>query len=157
MAEIVVNVIDAMPGGAYPSGMQKPQPKRRSAPAPRRIAMLAFPDVQVLDVMGPLEVFSRASRWPRDSGRRADHAYTVEIIGLKRGAFRTSSGLRLHADHAIADVGAGSTRCSWPGAWAWPPIGTMPPSCAGCAARRATCGGSVRSAPARSCWRRPGS
>lgn len=96
-----------MSAGAYPSGMQKPHLKRRPTPAPRRIAMLAFPDVQVLDVMGPLEVFARASRWLRDSGQRADHVYSVEIIGLKRGAFRTSSGLRLHADHGIADVGRG--------------------------------------------------
>jgi transcriptional regulator GlxA family with amidase domain len=72
-----------------------------------RIAMLAFPDVQVLDVMGPLEVFSRASRWLRDHGKRAGHVYEVEIVGLKRGAFRTSSGLRLHADRGIAEVGRG--------------------------------------------------
>jgi transcriptional regulator GlxA family with amidase domain len=63
--------------------------------------MLAFPDVQVLDVTGPLEVFSRASRWLRDHGQRADHAYRVDIIGLKRGWFRTSSGLRLHAEHGF--------------------------------------------------------
>jgi transcriptional regulator GlxA family with amidase domain len=73
----------------------------------KRIAMLAFPNVQVLDVMGPLEVFSRASRWMRDQGMRQDHAYQVEIIGLKRGWFRTSSGLRLYADHGIADVRGG--------------------------------------------------
>jgi len=87
--------------------MKKDASARKSASAPRRIAMLAFPDVQVLDVMGPLEVFSRASRWLRDSGQRQDQVYTVEIIGLKRGTFRTSSGLRLHADHAIAQVGRG--------------------------------------------------
>ena len=69
--------------------------------------MLAFPDVQVLDVMGPLEVFSRTSRWLRDHGRRADHAYQVEIIGLKKGAFRASSGLRLYADRGIEEVGRG--------------------------------------------------
>jgi transcriptional regulator GlxA family with amidase domain len=72
-----------------------------------RIVMLAFPDVQVLDVMGPLEVFSRTSRWLRDHGKRAAHVYEVEIVGLKRGSFRASSGLRLHADRGIADVGRG--------------------------------------------------
>jgi len=87
--------------------------RSRTAPAsastrrPMRVAMLAFPDVQVLDVMGPLEVFSRTSRWLRDHGHRRDDAYTVEIVGLERGAFRTSSGLRLYADHAIAEVGRG--------------------------------------------------
>jgi transcriptional regulator GlxA family with amidase domain len=69
--------------------------------------MLAFPDVQALDVMGPLEVFSRASRWLRDHGKRPGHVYEVEIIGLKRGAFRASSGLRLYADRGISDAGGG--------------------------------------------------
>ncbi|GLH74785.1 transcriptional regulator [Geothrix limicola] len=77
------------------------------ARGPRRIAMLAFPEVQVLDVMGPLEVFSRTSRWLVDQGRAKQPVYTVEIIGLKHGAFLTSSGLRLHADHAFAEVGGG--------------------------------------------------
>lgn len=69
--------------------------------------MLAFPEVQVLDVMGPLEVFARTARWLRDHRQWKVPAYEVEIIGLKRGAFLTSSGLRLHADHGIASVGAG--------------------------------------------------
>jgi transcriptional regulator GlxA family with amidase domain len=69
--------------------------------------MLAFPNVQVLDVMGPLEVFSRASRWLRDHGKRTEHVYQVEIVGLKRGAFRASSGLRLYADWGIAEVDRG--------------------------------------------------
>ncbi len=69
--------------------------------------MLAFPDVQVLDVMGPLEVFSRAARWLKDAGRRADVAYEVELLGVRRGTFRTSSGLRLVADRAFADVRGG--------------------------------------------------
>ena len=50
--------------------------------------MLAYPDVQMLDVMGPLEVFSRTSRWLRDNGKRDHDAYSIEIIGLKRGVFR---------------------------------------------------------------------
>lgn len=69
--------------------------------------MLAFPEVQVLDVMGPLEVFARTSRWLRDHRQLLEPAYTVEIIGLKKGAFLTSSGLRLHADFGISEVGAG--------------------------------------------------
>lgn len=66
--------------------------------------MLAFPDVQILDVTGPLEVFSRTSRWLRDEGRRTNHIYEVEIIGLRRGLFRTSSGLGLHAERGFAEV-----------------------------------------------------
>ena len=74
---------------------------------PLRVAMLAYPDIQMLDVMGPLEVFSRTSRWLKDHGQRDGDAYTVEIVGLKRGTFRASSGLRLTADHGFAEVGRG--------------------------------------------------
>jgi transcriptional regulator GlxA family with amidase domain len=69
--------------------------------------MFAFPEVQVLDVMGPLEVFSRTARWLRDTGRRTDLAYEVEIVGSARGAFRTSSGLRLVADRRFGEVRGG--------------------------------------------------
>jgi len=69
--------------------------------------MLAYPDIQMLDVMGPLEVFSRTSRWLKDNGKRGDDAYSVEILGLKRGAFRASSGLRVYADRRFDEVGRG--------------------------------------------------
>ncbi|MFN8179228.1 MAG: GlxA family transcriptional regulator [bacterium] len=69
--------------------------------------MLAYPGCQILDVTGPLEVFSRTSRWLRDHGKRADDAYRVEILGLKRGAFRASSGLRLYADRGFDEVARG--------------------------------------------------
>lgn len=74
---------------------------------PLRVAMLAYPGTQILDVVGPLEVFSRTSRWLKDHGKRTDDAYTVEILGLTRGVFRASSGLRLYADHRFDEVGAG--------------------------------------------------
>jgi len=69
--------------------------------------MLAYPDVQMLDVMGPLEVFARTSRWLRDNRKRDDDAYGIEILGLKRGTFRASSGLRLHADRRFGEVRRG--------------------------------------------------
>ena len=69
--------------------------------------MLAFPDFQMLDAMGPLEVFSRTSRWLRDNGTRTGDAYSVELLGLNRGAFRASSGLRVYADRRFDQVGRG--------------------------------------------------
>src|SRR5262249_44595396 len=72
----------------------------------RRIAMLAYPDIQILDVTGPLEVFARTSRWLHDEGlRREDDAYTVEIIGLERGPIVASSGLKLYAERGYREVG----------------------------------------------------
>src|SRR5215472_7313862 len=74
---------------------------------PKRVAMLAYPGVQILDVTGPLEVFARTSRWLRREAGRPDDAYTVEVLGLKRGPIRASSGLRLVADRAFTDVRGG--------------------------------------------------
>jgi transcriptional regulator GlxA family with amidase domain len=70
----------------------------------RRIVMLAFDDVQILDVTGPLEVFSRTARWLVENGRRADLAYVVEIVGAAEGPLTTSSGLRLVADRGYGAV-----------------------------------------------------
>ncbi len=73
-------------------------------PASLRVAMVAFPGCQVLDVMGPLEVFSRTARWLKDHGHRRDDAYVVEILGVRRGPFAVSSGLRLYASRGFAEV-----------------------------------------------------
>lgn len=83
----------------------RPGPARTSpSPRTRRIVMLAFPDAQIIDITGPLEVFGRAARLlSEERGRRA-LAYTVEIVGTKAGPFTTSSGIRLIADRSIAQV-----------------------------------------------------
>jgi transcriptional regulator GlxA family with amidase domain len=57
----------------------------------RRMAVLAYPDVQSLDVVGPLQVFSNAG-------------YPVEIVGVEAGPVRTSSGMRLVAERGIGEV-----------------------------------------------------
>jgi transcriptional regulator GlxA family with amidase domain len=82
----------------------------KAAPHPgartRRVVMLAFPDVQILDVVGPLEVFARATRWLAERpGAAGPPAYAIEIVGERRGALRSSSGIRLEVDRPIRDVG----------------------------------------------------
>jgi transcriptional regulator GlxA family with amidase domain len=76
-------------------------------PRTLHIAVLGFPDAQILDITGPLEVFGRTSRWLRDHRGLAHDAYAVEVIGLARGAFATSSGLKLVAERAFPAVRAG--------------------------------------------------
>jgi transcriptional regulator GlxA family with amidase domain len=75
--------------------------------------MLAYPDAQVLDVTGPLEVFGRAARWIRDHGLSRELAYRVEIVAPRAGAFATSSGLRLLPNAPTAACAA-PTPCSSP-------------------------------------------
>lgn len=63
--------------------------------SPHRVVMLAYPDAQILDVTGPLEVFARAGRWLRDRGLSDGLAYEVEVVARAAGPLRTSSGLEL--------------------------------------------------------------
>ena len=61
-----------------------------------RIAILAFPGVQLLDVVGPADVFSEAAR---QLGK--PHAYSVEVIGIEAGWIKSSCGLRLAVDATV--------------------------------------------------------
>lgn len=74
------------------------------APALRRVAMLAFPDAQILDVTGPLEVFARTARWLQDAGLAPEPVYSVELVARRRGALPTSSGLALVATRALDEL-----------------------------------------------------
>jgi len=70
----------------------------RKRSEPRRVAVLAFPEAQSLDVIGPLEVFSSATRWlARDPGRRAP-GYPLELLSSSgEGPVRMSCGVSLLA------------------------------------------------------------
>ncbi len=63
----------------------------------RRIAILAFEGAQTLDVTGPYEVFSMASRIAGD-------AYDVEIVSPGGVPIRTGSGLGIVPDRATSAV-----------------------------------------------------
>ena len=59
----------------------------------RRVVAVAFADFQMLDVTGPLEVFSRATRLLD----RAGEGYRVEVVANGGGPVAASSGLELGA------------------------------------------------------------
>jgi transcriptional regulator GlxA family with amidase domain len=63
----------------------------------RRVAILAFEDVQALDVSGPMEVFSIA-------GMVAREPYRIEVVAPEAGTLRTNSGLAIAPDRAIASL-----------------------------------------------------
>jgi transcriptional regulator GlxA family with amidase domain len=62
-----------------------------------RIAILAFPRFQLLDVTGPADVFAEASRQLGKPG-----AYRVQLVGAKEGLLASSSGLRLAVDTTVS-------------------------------------------------------
>ncbi|GAA4974035.1 DJ-1/PfpI family protein [Yinghuangia aomiensis] len=77
----------------------------------RRIVIAVFPDVDLLDVTGPAEVFALANR---ETGGRA--GYRVELAGPASGVVTTSAGVRLLADTAFADVDGAVDTLLVPGA-----------------------------------------
>jgi len=68
------------------------------------VVMLTFPDAQMLDVTGPLEVFSRTSRWLQDHMGHRGIAYQVEVVAEEAGSVRMSSGLELIATRSCYEV-----------------------------------------------------
>jgi transcriptional regulator GlxA family with amidase domain len=70
---------------------------RMGAMPPRRVVIVAFPGVQSLDVCGPLEVFTGASRWLCSEGR-TDPGYRVTVASRGGVTLRTSSGLQVAPD-----------------------------------------------------------
>src|SRR5439155_4461012 len=62
-----------------------------------RVALFAYPEVQALDLSGPLEMFARATRLLRDEGR-THPGYSLAVVGTRAGPIRSSSGFRFLPD-----------------------------------------------------------
>ncbi len=56
---------------------------------PRKVAIVVFPQLQALDAVGPLEVFTAASQLAGGG------EYDVELVGSSRDPIATSSGLQI--------------------------------------------------------------
>jgi transcriptional regulator GlxA family with amidase domain len=68
-----------------------PTPLRHVEQAPRRIEVLAFPDVQMLDVAGPIQVFTAANE--RAASPRGSLPYETRVIAPGGVEIRATSGL----------------------------------------------------------------
>jgi transcriptional regulator GlxA family with amidase domain len=79
-------------------------PSRPNTRRPHRVVMLAFPQAQILDVAGPLEVFSRTARWLSDHRGARTPAYLTELAAARSGPVAMSNGIQLVATRRYADV-----------------------------------------------------
>ncbi|MGA9335383.1 MAG: DJ-1/PfpI family protein [Rudaea sp.] len=66
--------------------------------------MFGYPDAQMLDISGPLEVFGRSTRWLNDKGVCRTPAYSIELVAPAAGAFAVSSGIRMIGERSYRDV-----------------------------------------------------
>ncbi len=86
---------------APPVLAQAPQTRKaEEAPAPKKLGILVFPGVQVIDFTGPYEVLTGAA-----SARRP--LFDVVTVGLTHDEFRmgwVEKGIPMRADHSIDDA-----------------------------------------------------
>ena len=78
--------------------------RRLIAALPRRILLLAAPDSQILDLVGPFQVFTRAAEIRARSHPNEPSLYSIEVVTTERGMLLTSCGLRLQAHCTFRQV-----------------------------------------------------
>jgi transcriptional regulator GlxA family with amidase domain len=68
----------------------------------RRVGILVFPEVEVLDFCGPFEVFS-TTRLDEDRRREEPSPYDIVLVAEAGGVVVATGGLKVVADHALDD------------------------------------------------------
>ena len=82
-------------------------PDRASLTMPHRhVAMLIYPDCEIVDVTGPMDVFCFANIALRMAGKigATETVYSLSLVAEQAGPVKTSSGIRIVADFAYADI-----------------------------------------------------
>lgn len=77
--------------------MKKTKRTRYDSPTPKRLCLLTFADGEMLDAVGPLEVFAKAN----EVGETP--LYDLHLVAAKRGPVRMESGFSVSADLALGD------------------------------------------------------
>ncbi len=73
--------------------------------ATRRIVFLAAPGVEILDLVGPLQVFARASEMYGRANTGSPAIYSVEVVTISpRRSLIANCGLRITADRTFREV-----------------------------------------------------
>lgn len=67
----------------------------------KKIAVVIFPEAEVLDITGPHEVFSMAADFQRQ--HQSERPYDVFLIAATREAVEMSSGMKLQPDYSFED------------------------------------------------------
>jgi transcriptional regulator GlxA family with amidase domain len=115
----------------------------------KTVAMVLFPDFLLLDMAGPMEVFSIANRYLKP----ADH-YVLTTIGTEPGALRASNGVKVQADQPIDQACDGFDLLLVPGGPV-PTTKNIRPCSTGSSTTSVDPEPMARSAPGRLCWAMP--
>ncbi len=73
-------------------------------PRTRRILFVAGPGVEILDLVGPLQVFARAAEYHHDNAQ-SPPVYSIEVVTISsRRSLTANCGLRITADKTFREV-----------------------------------------------------
>ncbi|MDD5268198.1 MAG: GlxA family transcriptional regulator [Methylococcales bacterium] len=70
----------------------------------RRVGIVAYPGIEILDVTGPMEVFAFANVLLQLYDSTTEPAYAIELFAAKPGPLTASCGLQIIATRAYSDV-----------------------------------------------------
>ena len=85
--------------------IQRPERLHRIGGTPmtrRKVGILIFPEVEVLDFCGPFEVFS-VTRLDEDRRREEPSPFEVVLVAEERGVVVATGGLKVVPDHTLED------------------------------------------------------
>ena len=69
----------------------------------RKIAALAYPGLQLLDIVGPLETFNLAAEQLIDDGEQRERAYEVLVVARDAGIVPSMSGIGVVASRGLGE------------------------------------------------------
>ncbi|WP_051911376.1 GlxA family transcriptional regulator [Methylomicrobium agile] len=72
----------------------------------RRVAMVVYPNCEIVDVTGPMDVFCYANYALRLAGQIAEDepVYSLSLIAERAGPVKTASGMKIFADFSYDEV-----------------------------------------------------
>lgn len=69
----------------------------------RPVAIVVYPGVEIIDLTGPMEVFTFANIGLQRSGVCSEPAYPMDVLAAKQGPVTASCGLQIIANKAYSD------------------------------------------------------
>ncbi len=75
--------------------------QEREVTTMRRIGFLIFPEIEMLDLCGPMDAFVHADTWIGLSGRFHEPGYEICVIGKTPGPVKSAGGLKFVADYGF--------------------------------------------------------
>ncbi len=73
----------------------------REVTTTRRIGFLIYPEIEMLDLCGPMDVFVHADTWIGFTGSVHVPGYEIRIIGQTPGPVKSAGGLKFVADYGF--------------------------------------------------------